>query len=131
MGPLKLDQVHMWTIDDVKEWLEDNGFLEYVNLLCIGDIKRLAISVHELQMLNPVIISNWRATIDDSHLYRNSNNGTKPRRRRHRREASDSSDLNTLAVNLVMMKEIILMALKNSLNQKYGKLLWVWCIFSV
>ncbi|GFQ90259.1 sphingomyelin synthase-related protein 1 [Trichonephila clavata] len=122
MGPLKLDQVHTWTIDDVKEWLEGNGFLQYVPLLCyrhridgkalltlsendlkspplsiqvLGDIKRLAISVHELQTLNPVLISQWRSSVDDSLAYRNTNNGPKLRRRRHRREASDSSDLNT------------------------------------
>lgn len=34
MGPIKLDQVHLWTIDDVKEWLEENGFHNYVTLLC-------------------------------------------------------------------------------------------------
>ncbi|KFM69300.1 Sphingomyelin synthase-related protein 1, partial [Stegodyphus mimosarum] len=122
MGTLQLDQVCLWTIDDVKTWLKENGFGQYIQLLCynhridgkalltlsendlkspplsisvLGDIKRLAIAVHELQALNPVLLPQCRASGDDSASYRISNNGAKLRRRRHRREASDSSDLNT------------------------------------
>lgn len=34
MGSLQLDQVSLWTLDDVKTWLEESDFGEYVNLLC-------------------------------------------------------------------------------------------------
>lgn len=34
MGTLKQHEAHLWTIDDVKEWLEEEGFKQYVPLLC-------------------------------------------------------------------------------------------------
>ncbi|XP_071036308.1 sphingomyelin synthase-related protein 1 isoform X1 [Parasteatoda tepidariorum] len=124
MGIDNLDQVHLWTVSDVSQWLEENGFSEYITLFSathridgkalltlsendlkspplsmrvLGDIKRLAICLHELQMLNPVVLPHWRPSGDDISSHRNCHNGTKLRRRRHRREASDSSDLNTIA----------------------------------
>lgn len=66
----------------------------------LGDIKRLAIAIHELQMSNPTPLSNWQHSGEDSTSYRSSNNGTRIRRRRHRRSASDSSDMNTIGSEL-------------------------------
>lgn len=128
MGTLQLDQVTLWTVSDVRSWLEENGFRDYCDLLCarhcidgkalltlsendlkssplsmqvLGDIKRLAIAIHELQASNPILLTHWQQhSGDDSVSYRSSNNGTKVRRRRHRRSASDSSDLNTIGSEL-------------------------------
>ncbi|XP_054717592.1 sphingomyelin synthase-related protein 1-like [Uloborus diversus] len=122
MAVLELDRVCSWKTDDVKIWLERNNFEQYVTLLCdhhkidgkalltlsendlklpplsiqvLGDIKRLAIAIHELRHSNPVILTQWKGSGDEPLLYQALNNGTKVRRRHHRREASDSSDLNT------------------------------------
>lgn len=46
-----------------------------------------------------MLLSNWQHSGDDCLSYRSSN-GTKLRRRRHRRSASDSSDLNTFGSEL-------------------------------
>lgn len=66
----------------------------------MGDIKRLAIAIHELQASNPAPLSNWQHSGEDSTSYRSSNNGTRVRKRRHRRSASDSSDMNTIGSEL-------------------------------
>lgn len=68
----------------------------------MGDIKRLAIAIHELQATNPTPLSNWQHmhSGEDSASYRSSNNGTRVRKRRHRRSASDSSDMNTIGSEL-------------------------------